>query len=327
MIARLFSYFGIIGSASIIAWLMALVLLVVFLRSRQRARFFLIALGLAVVGWVLAQINSRQVSDVRLETPAFNLQEPGEDLGTEAGVPAYRQQGKQTREAGKSAPLETTKEEKPERTFKEAELLEANRLDRWNLLFARGTLLLVLFALVADYLARFNRTTGGSYPLPVAGPWLDRLVPKSRTVLAGNLDLKQYLETIVRRGETFVYFTGTDPWSVPTLARLGRPLPKIVYGSPAEPEFYFDAAWFNRYCVVVPAADAPAVLQQLEVYLNWHHLTKATARQTVNIVWDLATPPAAELLAKLVPLFRETNFKLILKAPTANREFFDEVHA
>jgi len=335
MIVRLYGYFGLVGLASIGAWVGALAVLALqavlgaFAAHRQRPRAYLAVLGLAVAGIVLAQINSIRVSAVPLDTAGQPvILQPVEELQSEAGVPAYQQLGKQRRDGGRAAPV-TPVEQKPVQSFREAQLIEANQLDRWNLLITRGTLLLALLAIVADYLARFNRTTGNSYPLPIAGPWLDRLAPKSRTLLAGPLDLKLYLETVVRRGETFLFFTAADPWPAPALPRLGKfcRLPKLVYGQPADAEFYFNVVWFNRYCVVIPAGAAPAVLAQLQLYLEWHTFTKAAARQTVHVVWDLPAPPPEPLLQNLLMLGRETNFKFVLKAATVTPDLFEEIHA
>ena len=195
-------------------------------------------------------------------------------------------------------------------------------------MITRGTLLLALGTLLADYFARFNRLTGHSYPLPIAGVWLNRLAPQSRTLLAGTLDLKVYLETVVRRGETFLYFTTTDPWPSPDLPRFGRVcrLAKLGYGQPKDGEFYFNSVWFNRYCVVVLASDALAVLAQLQLYLEWRTFTKATPRQIVHVVWDLPTAPPTPLLNNLIALGSETNFKIVLKSTTADPDSFEEVH-
>ncbi|MEI8063254.1 MAG: hypothetical protein WCH84_04225 [Verrucomicrobiota bacterium] len=334
MIIRLYGYFGVIGLASIIAWCGALALLAtqavlgVFAPHRQRPRAYLIMLGLAITGYILAQINSNRVSSVPLDSGGQPvIQQSVEELQSEAGVPAYRQIGKQRREGGSAAPIVPV-EQKPALSYREAQLLEANQLDRWNLLITRGTLLLALLALVADYLARFNRTTGHSYPLPIAGPWLDRLVPKLHTLLTGDLDLKGYLETVVRRGETFLFFTATDPWAASTLPRLGKfyQLAKLTYGQPADCEFYFNAVWFNRYCVVVPTDAALLVLPQLQLFLEWHTFTKAAARQTVHVVWDLPAPPPEQLLQNLIALGCETNFKIILKPMPINSDAFEEIH-
>ena len=336
MIVRLYSYFGIVGCASIVAWAGALGLLATqavfgaFAPHRHRPRAYLAVLGLAAAGFILAQINSNRVSAVPLDSGGQPVvAQPVEELQSEAGVPAYMQMGKQHRDGGSAAPAVTPAEQKPVRTYQEAQLLEANQLDRWNLLITRGTLLLALLGLVADYLARFNRTTGNSYPLPIAGPWLDRLAPKSRTLLAGQLDLKAYLETAVRRGETFLYFGAADPWPAPALPRLGKywPLAKLVYGKPADGEFYFNAVWFNRYCIVIPAGDALAVLPQLQLFLEWRTFTKAAARQTVHVVWDLPTAPPEPLLQNLIALCGETNFRFVLKSAPTKLDVFEEIHA
>ncbi|MCG3148807.1 MAG: hypothetical protein PCFJNLEI_02254 [Verrucomicrobiae bacterium] len=326
MIARLYDYFGVLGCASIVVWAVALLVLVGFVRHRKRGWYYVLALELAVIGWVLAVVNSERVSSVRLaEEPLTVAPVAADEVGLEAGVPAYRQQGKQQRTAGKTVSVETgvaPPDAKAERTFKEDQLLEANRLDRWNLLLARGTLWLALLALITDYLARFNRTIGGSYPLPLAAPWLDRLVPKPLTVWAGTTELPPLLETFVRRRETFLYFTAADPWPEPALPRLGKywPLPKLVYGVPADAEFYFDAVWFNRYCVLVPAANAAVVFRQLAAYLQWRKMTKAAARQTVTVAWDLPEAPPVDLRE----LFGETNFRFLVRNPAMERREFAE---
>ncbi|MEI6083195.1 MAG: hypothetical protein WCS70_02720 [Verrucomicrobiota bacterium] len=92
------------------------------------------------------------------------------------------------------------------------------------------------------------------------------------------------------------------------------------YGDPATAEFFFVAVWFNQYCVVVHVGE---IFRQHEPYLAWRGFTKAAARQTVHVVWDLPEPPP--LLAELIPLFREANFKLVVKSPGLNRDLFDEV--
>ena len=335
MIVRLYGYFGSVGLASIVAWGGALALLAIqavfgaFAPHRQRPRAYLIVLGLAVAGYILAQVNSARVSAVPLDTSGQPVVlQPVEELQSEAGVPAYRQMGKQRRDGGAAAPTSAAVEQKPVKSYREAQLLEANQLDRWNLFITRGTLLLALLVLVADYLARFNRTTGHSYPLPIAGPWLERLAPKSHTLLAGQLDLKGYLETVVRRGETFLLFGAADPWPAATLPRLGKfcHLAKIVCDKAAAAEFYFNAVWFNRYCVIVPADAATTILPQLQLFLEWHTFTKAAARQTVHVVWDLPAPPPDQLLQNLIALGQETNFKVVLKSAPANTALFEEIH-
>lgn len=340
MILRLYGYFGSIGLASVGAWAGALALLALqavlgaVAPRRQKPRAYWIVLALAVAGYLLGQINSDRISAVPLDSSGQPVVlQPVEELQSEAGVPAYRQMGKQRREGGSTAPevaaAAATAEKKPARTYREAQLLEANQLDRWNLLITRGTLLLALLTLLVDYFARFNRTTGHSYPLPISGPWLYRLAPQSPTLLAGTLDLKKYLETCVRRGETFLYFTTTDPWPASAVPRLGRflRLAKLVYGQPADPEFYFNSVWFNRYCVVILAPDALTVLARLEQYLEWRTFTKAATRQTVQVVWDLPAAPPDLLLENLIALGCETNFKIVLKSATADPDAFEEVHA
>lgn len=64
MIGKLWLYFGVIGILSILAWLAALVLFSGWVRSKQRTKFYWIALGLAVAGLLFAKINSHFVSAI-----------------------------------------------------------------------------------------------------------------------------------------------------------------------------------------------------------------------------------------------------------------------
>jgi len=325
---KLYTYFGIVGIASILAWLGAIGVFIVFARSRRRHVFYASALGLAVAAYVLARVNSLNVSaiqmdqsedlaaaqqaqqrlreqiseDGRITSPVkFAEDAPGEDsdaagkrkeasvpiagrtnaaLATlDAGEPAYRQQGKQKRETGKKQAVVkegeagSPKEEAAARTLKAPDLILANRLDRYNLIVVRLLLLISVILIGWDYVQRFNTTFDAHAPLPLSGHWIDLHFPKTHAVHIANPDLhplKPYMETVVRKGETFLYFGSQDPWAVEALPRLqvagrgGWFLPKLVFGPPGTPagsNFLFDAVWFGRYLRCSPgpvARDAAA---------------------------------------------------------------------
>lgn len=331
MMAELYDYFGVIGLASIAAWLAAIVLLVVSWRSRRRNRLALVALTIAVLGFVLARINSSRISSFQLDrseeiAAVAAAQTQAERLEGPRFIeeePAYRQQGKQQRTAGKQREL--TEEvaapvtEAPARKLAEPQLVRANRWDRYNLFAAKLALFVAVLVIIWDYLARFNRTFERYVPLPIAGAWLDHLFPKTRSAsLPGETDVPLLLETIVRRGETFLYVSEHNPWSVPALPRLavGRravwSLPLIECAAPvttAEAEFVADAVWFQRYAVVV--SGGTAWLAELRAYLAARVLTKAAARRTVHLVLDV--PVAEDELRALLRVCGETNFKVLVR--------------
>lgn len=67
MIAKLVLYFGIVGCASIAVWLASALMAVVFLGSRRRTFWWCLACVLALLGLVLAKVNSAQVSALKID--------------------------------------------------------------------------------------------------------------------------------------------------------------------------------------------------------------------------------------------------------------------
>ena len=145
MIGKLYYYFGVVGVASVAGWLAALLILLLFARSRRRTVAYLVALGLSLLALALARLNSRYVSDIQVDRsaeapppmvapppeetkpaqpafPAFRFAEETRDEAADAAgkkpatgdepekqeTPpgyAYRERGKQTREDGKTQEL------------------------------------------------------------------------------------------------------------------------------------------------------------------------------------------------------------------------------
>ena len=347
MIARLYVYFGIVGIASILCWAGALVIVPACYASRRRTRLYAIALGLSLLGLLLALINSHRVSNIQIlreEPPPATL---ADEDAPEPKAPAlsYREVGKQKREEGKKQDMgELTENTRPPddarsgRAMPEADAMAADRFDRMNLFFARWVPWLALVMVGFDYLSRFNRTRGYLFPLPIAGRAVDALFPKTHSVLltleppagcepaGGYRDvLRRYLEDVVRKGETFIYCGPTDLWHAPELYRLppvrGRrlwPLRKIHHGvgdAPTDARFVFDSAWFGRYCFVVTDAEAAtALLASLADYLEVRRVPRAAARRTVHVVWHFASPPPSDTIRELLFLCPETNFKLTVVA-------------
>ncbi len=278
-----------------------------------------------------------------------------------ADVPEYKKRGKRSRDAGRKAgggdfaDLEgaVAGGVRAGRMMKAWDVIRANRLDRVNLFAVRYGLLVALLMLATDYLSRFNRTFGALLPVPVAGRLVDALFAKTHAVLVESADddaLRAYLQTAIRKGETFVYFGPADPWrdvegptggvNLPAmlsglLRRRGQgppgpcrlplgllPVTKVVCGAAGAcgSGFLFESAWFGRYCFVVEGAEsARRVLPDLLAHLRARHRSGASAGRTVHLVWHLHEPPNPELLPELVRLCKETNFKLLLFSPAAPR--------
>jgi hypothetical protein len=229
------------------------------------------------------------------------------------------------------------------RMMKMHEVAHANRLDRLNLLFARLTLTLAVLLVTVDYLRRFNMTFRALFPLPVGGPLIDSFFPKTRTVCVGPRGKpawKRFLKRVVRKGETFLYVGDDDPCPASRLGRIPL-LPKIVWPidkitrSAGDREFdddvLFESAWFGRYCFVIldRGPRAADLLEALADFLQLRHATRASARHTVNVIWDLRALPAESTLRRLATLCPETNFKLLISTDRplteTQKSCFDEI--
>lgn len=294
-LARLWMYFGLIGILSVLLWTAAAATVGVgFLKlTDRRSKLAWIAVGLAVLGFFSAKLNSHFVSRIQIDrtaqeeefreaqrrealrqerearkeimfaeegvgdmetvkdereaeelddedmTPGIEEATVGtgaesddEDARGQPNVPLYKQRGKAERAEGKTEKLadvekavKDEKESKPSgKMLEEEDKIRAEHWDRANLFLGRWTLVVVLFLAVVDYVRRFNRTLDVFLPLPLSSSWLDRLSPKSTSVLLTKVDrtaLAHHLRNFVRRGETYVYFGPSDPVAEPLLARVG----------------------------------------------------------------------------------------------------------
>ena len=247
---------------------------------------------------------------------------------------AYRQRGKQQREAGKKRNSEEIQEaaevvtaEPTPRSLSETDVMRATALARLNRSLARWALLAAAVALVVDYLARFNRTWGGYWPLPIAGRWIDAAFGKSYSTLvtpSGSSDIDALLTHIVRKGETYIDMGPTDQRSDDAVARLtlrGRSLlvlPRHAvdpFEDEAQLDWVFESAWFGRACFVIgDAAEARRFMAYMLERLRMRRIPQANARRTVNLVWRFDEAPDAAVLAEALRLCPAVNFKLIVRA-------------
>ena len=275
----------------------------------------------------------------------------------DAGDYAYRQAGKKRRDANQLAPQDPyakilAPEADDDRPFgagatllSGADYVLAGQLDRINRFAVRCTLVVALLLAGIEYLRRFNFTFGSILPLPVACRAIDSLWPKTHAVhlrTSAAETVREYLETVVHKGESFLYFAPADPWpgersSLPRWpVRFLGGLRKIAF-TPGDPryagEFVFESAWYGRYAFVVLAdrLDAPAgdLLACVIEKLRMRRHTRATAGRSVHLVWHVPDELPRETLDELAWLCRETNCKLVVvsdaaPAPDA-REPFDEL--
>jgi len=368
---KLVFYFEAVGTASVVAWVVAAALSLLFVAGLRRSKVCWTALILAVVGLSLAWINSANISEIEIDRTAEieaaqqraaelakeeqeeiesgisedseeAKSEEAEEAATEDGeetaeeqddVPAYRQAGVVEREGGMKneslvPPVETVETETPVaknvRMLTDSQFAEADRLDNMNLFCARWTLYVTLLLVAVDYFRRLNQTFDSLLPLPLSGPLVDSLFAKSHAEVAQGdaARWKNFLEQAVRKGETFIYFTGEDPWSQPYLNRLPAwtkiPWRLTKLNRPVDneltDEFILESAWFGRYCFVL-TGDGPqsvARMTALASFLELRHETRASARHTLNILWDHETPIPPELLDRILPLCGEANIRLVL---------------
>jgi hypothetical protein len=272
-----------------------------------------------------------------------------------AKIPAYRSRGKQRRSAkgsdadddatppqaavataGEQATSDAAAGEKPAgRMLPESQLLVADRYDRINRGVAWSLLSLAVGLVGLEYLRRFNSTFDAVWPLPLAGTWIDGAFAKSYVVddalppAASHDLLPDFLAQSVRKGESFILFAESDPLperdALPRLALgpLAWNLPKQTFGvadvqdDPAVAEIVFESAWFGRGAFVLAggASAADAVLAGMVEILVRRHRCRAAARRTVNIVWALPQPPAADTLDELRFLCPQMNLRLIVLPP------------
>lgn len=256
----------------------------------------------------------------------------------------YRKQGKQQREVGKARAREFADPSDPastqpaasqpatptfvERLWPEAQVLEANLYDVWNLFFARWTLRLLILLALFDYLLRYARTFDTLLPWPLVHLLSDRIFRKAPAVFVRNAPpglARAFLERALQKGETFIYLGQSDPWpNAPALPKSLLPsalgaFDKLLFdpaGPIPDPAFVFNAAWFNRGCVVAPT---PQAVQRLLDYtldrLEHHPRTHAPADATVNLVYEAGPLPAPDLLQRLAAVAGARNFRLVVLSP------------
>jgi len=362
MLFNLLKAFGFIGVLSVLLWAVAGVALVrVWWRGgRRRAPRLLAVLALALLAVLATRpawrrlaaigVDRREevaraaaVAAAKAETQAAAvpsgpaLPRFAEAPPAAADEPAYRQRGRQARVEGTRSLsgdeletlIATPADADPSRRAGELLLPEADRrralrLGRLNRRLAGGVFWLTLLALGTDYFRKYRSLADCYLPVPLDGRWWNRLFSKPALQRIGTLPLQRLAETLVRRGETFIYCGGAA-FADEALPRLKVGLLEGGYLPPlrlpplavdADLELLLDAAWFGRaFGIVQDQAAALRLLDLLEDYLAVRRLTRATAARTVYLIWDFPVPPDNPRWDALIATSHERNIRWLLPGP------------
>lgn len=217
------------------------------------------------------------------------------------------------------------------RQLPESQLTVADRFDRLNRVAAWSVLAVAAALCCGEYVRRFNSTFDAVWPLPLAGTLVDGLAAKQRIALAPSVRdgaLPRFLETAVRKGETFILFAADDPFAGrDSLGRLGRGrfawrLPKRTFtaaevaADPALMELVFESAWFGRAAFVLTGSPGAAeVVRGIAAALDRRSRTRAMIRGTLNLVWAWPVEPPEN--AALVRLANRINYRWLREAAAA----------
>lgn len=203
--------------------------------------------------------------------------------------------------------------------------LMADRLDAANLMITRIFLGLAILLIIYDYLRRANIYKQATFPLPLPSSWIDsftpmpsvRVLPKKR-----RRKLLRELKVLIKRGDSFIYLTDNTETAYRVPARAYR-LPlcnwpaDIIHttddNNGMDEDFIFETLWYGRNSFVVNSVDrSERILQRFIELLAERRSTRARVRQTVHVVWDIATPISEEMRYRFANLGRDTGYSLLL---------------
>lgn len=211
----------------------------------------------------------------------------------------------------------------PARALPEAQLVVADRFDRWNRGLAWSLLTLATGLVVTEYVRRFNTTYDAVWPLPLAGTPVDGAAAKQHVADPPPVeDAADFLAAVARKGESFVVFAAHDPLhgrtGLPRLAAgpLRWDLPVQSFAAeqlatdPCLAELVFETAWFGRGGLVVVGGPAvEAVIADFADRLERRRACRAVARRTVNVLWIGQAAPAPAVAARVARLAAPTNIR------------------
>lgn len=246
----------------------------------------------------------------------------GEDDASEqpADSRAYRQRGKQEREAGKTEQLEEFDEVR-EAEEEQADASFGLTSDQLSPAYARAGWMkhalewLLLFALAVafvDYLSCFADTFPKLILLPISGRWTRHWLRRAMRVRldqTGEAELSRYLSLARDRGEPVLLIDANTHEALRSNARWHH-LSDIDELAHLE---LWPRLWFGKTCLAVPADQAGEVWQSLNDYLKLRCQTGAYAWRCVHVVIGPGALSAIDLMpARLIDRLERTHFKLVV---------------
>jgi hypothetical protein len=207
----------------------------------------------------------------------------------------------------------------------EVDYAMANRLDRLNIAVSRYLILISLLLLAIDYLRRVNSYTSASLPIPLPSGLVNSLSPLPVIVNRPNPPRRQTpaeLEWLARRGDSFVYLTDRPDEANAVYNRL-KALRKWAWTQEVfrvdeghygiTDKFIFESLWFGRGSFIIDSPERSVQLMENFIsLLAERRSTRAKARQTVHVVWDLDGTIPEFVQASFLKLAKTTGFSLFV---------------
>ncbi len=206
-----------------------------------------------------------------------------------------------------------------------SEKLAADRLDATNLMMIRLMLCLGVVMLVVDYLRRANNYDLAYCPLPLPSSWVDAMTPRNPVTVRSHSprrSLFDELRVYTQRGESFVYVTDDSvsaAKAATTLYRLplGRWPVEVLnvaeFKDKMDDDFVFETLWYGRNSFVVNSSErAELMLARFMELMADRRTTRARVKQTVHVVWDVATPVSEETRHRFSNVGGATGYTLLL---------------
>lgn len=211
--------------------------------------------------------------------------------------------------------------------------LAADRLDTANLMIIRALLWLGVAIVVVDYFRRANSYDLAYFPLPLPSRWVDAITPREPVTVRSHLPRRTLLEELhvfAQRGESFVYVTDSADASAKAATTIHRlPLgfwPVDVlnvaeFNGKMDNDFVFETLWYGRNSFVVDSPDrAEPLLARFMELMAERRTTRARVKQTVHVVWDIATPISEQTRHRFANLGRATGYTLLICREVSTRE-------
>ena len=218
----------------------------------------------------------------------------------------------------------------------EAAYAAAHRVDRWNLWWTRLLVVAAIAVLGYDWLRAANDYARAYSPMPVPSSLVNAMRPLAPLTIRPEpprRTMPEELAWFLSRGDSFVYLAGTADAvdraeaALATFEEQKRPVQVLRVGPKGEQcsnRFVFEAVWFGRCSfIIADPARAERLVKEFCIFLEERRATRAKARQTVHVVWDLAgavprdkVPAFVEAWKKLIQAFswrgRHAGFSVFL---------------